>query len=155
MVMLAMIILAHFWVPVTQLLDMPTVWSERARSISHIMVDNPLSPIVWGGDLNVHLGNAPGGNGRHRAPLHLCPTASQSAYAKPFLDALGRIPNGMTVLNGLEGAPRPTYYHSHEAAACASETAARARCKHPIGTRPLPRKRTTKSCCARPCKSYE
>jgi hypothetical protein len=31
---------------VTQLLDMPTVWSERAQSVSHIMADNPLSPIV-------------------------------------------------------------------------------------------------------------
>ena len=99
--------------PITEHLNMNTVWKRRTEAIKTCAAGHMDSPVIWCGDFNVHIHDAPDCNGRVRVPLPHVPSSGQRAFAKPFLDAMATNTAKMTILNGLHGGVTPTWYPGH------------------------------------------
>jgi len=99
--------------PVTEHLNMNTVWKRRTEAIKTCAAGHMDSPVIWCGDFNVHTHDAPDSQGRTRKPLPHVPSPGQRAFAKPFLDAMATTTADLTILNGLHGGDTPTWYPGH------------------------------------------
>ena len=99
--------------PITEHLSMSTVWKRRTEAIKTCAAGHMDSPVIWCGDFNVHIHDAPDSQGRTRKPLPHVPSSGQRAFAKPFLDAMATTTANITILNGLYGGDTPTWYPGH------------------------------------------
>ena len=69
--------------PITEHLNISTAWKRRTEAIKTSAAGHMDSPVIWCGDFNVHIHDAPDSQGRTRTPLPYVP--SHAPTFNPFI----------------------------------------------------------------------